>query len=96
MKLKDRGIADGLALCVGASINFMTGIEKRAPPWMQKLGFEWLFRLLQNPRRMAKRYLLHGPRIFLLLPRIELKLRGPTTVRPSVAPNIIDGPRKVV
>jgi exopolysaccharide biosynthesis WecB/TagA/CpsF family protein len=74
-KLKERGVARGLALCIGAAIDFMTGIEKRAPLWMQRLGFEWLFRLLQNPRRMAKRYLLRGPRIFLLLPRIELRVR---------------------
>jgi len=74
-KLKERGIARGLALCVGASIDFITGIERRAPVWMQNLGFEWLFRLMQNPKRMAKRYLLRGPRIFLLLPRIELRLR---------------------
>ena len=74
-KLKERGVARGLALCVGASINYMTGIERRAPVWIQKLGFEWLFRLTQNPKRMAKRYLVRGPRIFLLLPRIELRLR---------------------
>ena len=75
VKLKERGTARGLALCVGASINFVTGVERRAPLWMQRLGFEWFFRLLQNPRRMAKRYLVRGPRIFFLLPRIELRLR---------------------
>ncbi len=74
-KLKERGVARGLALCIGAAIDFMTGVEKRAPLWVQRLGFEWLFRLLQNPRRMAKRYLVRGPRIFLLLPRIELRVR---------------------
>jgi exopolysaccharide biosynthesis WecB/TagA/CpsF family protein len=78
-KLKERGIARGLALCIGASVDFVTGIEKRAPNWMQQLGFEWLFRLLQNPRRMAKRYLVRGPIIFLLLWRIELRLRKQTT-----------------
>ena len=78
-KLKERGIARGLALCVGASVDFITGIEKRAPNWMQQLGFEWLFRLLQNPRRMAKRYLVRGPIIFLLLWRIELRQRKQTT-----------------
>jgi len=89
-KLKQRGIARGLALCVGASINYITGIERRAPLWMQKLGFEWLFRLLQNPKRMSKRYLLRGPRIFLLLPRIELRLRR----RPadSVGSNVMPNP----
>jgi len=74
-KLKERGRARGLALCVGAAVNFLTGIEKRAPQWMQHLGFEWLFRLMQDPRRMAKRYLVRGPRIFLLLWRIEFRLR---------------------
>jgi exopolysaccharide biosynthesis WecB/TagA/CpsF family protein len=75
LKLKERGAARGLALCVGAAINFVTGVERRAPLWVQHWGLEWLFRLLQNPRRMAKRYLVRGPRIFLLLPRIEFKLR---------------------
>src|ERR1700676_3514630 len=79
-KLKQRGIARGLALCIGASINFITGVEKRAPQWIQKSGFEWLFRLVQNPKRLAKRYLVRGPRIFLLLPHIELRLRRPIAV----------------
>ncbi|MGH9521040.1 MAG: WecB/TagA/CpsF family glycosyltransferase [Terriglobales bacterium] len=74
-RLKDRGIARGLTLCVGASINFLTGLERRAPPWMRRLGFEWLFRLLQNPGRMAWRYLIRGPRIFALLPRMRIQLR---------------------
>jgi exopolysaccharide biosynthesis WecB/TagA/CpsF family protein len=89
-QLKERGVARGLALCVGASINYITGHEKRAPVWMQKLGFEWLFRLMQNPKRMAKRYLLRGPRIFLLLPRIELRLRR----RPAdlIASKVIPSP----
>jgi exopolysaccharide biosynthesis WecB/TagA/CpsF family protein len=78
MKLKERGMARGLAMCVGASIDFMTGVERRAPPWMQRSGFEWLYRLLQNPRRMATRYLVRGPRIFLLLPRIEFRIRRPS------------------
>jgi exopolysaccharide biosynthesis WecB/TagA/CpsF family protein len=79
-KLKERGRARGLALCVGAAVNFLTGIEERAPQWMQRLGFEWLFRLMQDPRRMAKRYLVRGPRIFLLLWRIEFRLRRAAAV----------------
>jgi exopolysaccharide biosynthesis WecB/TagA/CpsF family protein len=88
-KLKERGVARGLALCIGASINFITGVEKRAPLWMRKSGFEWLFRLVQNPRRLAKRYLVRGPRIFLLLPHIELRLRRPTAV-PREVPTMAD------
>jgi len=76
--LKARGIARGLALCIGASLNFITGHEKRAPVWMQKLALEWLYRLLQNPRRLARRYLVRGPRIFGLLRRSRVVLRKAT------------------
>jgi exopolysaccharide biosynthesis WecB/TagA/CpsF family protein len=65
--LKARGRARGLALCVGASINFITGEERRAPAWMQRAGLEWLFRLKQSPRRLARRYLVRGPQVFALL-----------------------------
>ncbi len=83
-KLKERGVARGLALCVGASVNYITGVERRAPLWMQQLGFEWLFRLLQDPRRLAKRYLVRGPRIFLLLRRIELRVRRHAAVTSEI------------
>lgn len=73
-KLRSRGIARGLTLCIGASIDFLTNVERRAPQWMQKAGAEWAFRLIQDPRRMAKRYLLRGPRIFLLLRHIKFDL----------------------
>jgi exopolysaccharide biosynthesis WecB/TagA/CpsF family protein len=85
-KLKERGHARGLALCVGASINYLTGIERRAPQWMQRVGFEWLFRLLQNPKRMAKRYLVRGPLIFLLLWKIEFRVRrSPVSTEPVIS-----------
>lgn len=74
-KLKERGKVRGLALCIGAAINFLTGIEQRAPHWMQEAGLEWLYRLTRDPRRLWKRYLVRGPKIFLLLPRIELRVR---------------------
>lgn len=70
-ELLRRGRARGLALCVGASINFLTGVERRAPHWMQKSGIEWVYRLLHDPVRLARRYLVRGPRIFFLLSRIK-------------------------
>jgi UDP-N-acetyl-D-mannosaminuronic acid transferase (WecB/TagA/CpsF family) len=73
--LKSRGIARGLAMCIGASINFLTGEERRAPLWMQRCGIEWSFRLLQAPGRMAGRYLVRGPRVFALLYRAAVVLR---------------------
>lgn len=73
--LRARGKAKGLALCIGASLNFLTGKEKRAPFWVQQLSLEWMFRLLQNPRRLAQRYLVRGPRIFAHMRRSRVVLR---------------------
>jgi exopolysaccharide biosynthesis WecB/TagA/CpsF family protein len=73
--LKARGKASGLALCIGASLNFLTGAEKRAPLWMQQMALEWLFRLTREPARMAHRYLIRGPRIFNYLWRDRIEVR---------------------
>ena len=56
--------AKGVGLCIGASIDFLTGEQHRAPIWLQKAGLEWLYRLLSNPQRLARRYLIECPRIF--------------------------------
>lgn len=58
--------ARGTALCVGASIDFLLGRVNRAPRWMRRLSLEWLHRLLSDPRRMWRRYVVEGPRILLL------------------------------
>ena len=65
-KLKQRGKATGVALCVGASIEFLTGAKRRAPLWIQQLSLEWLFRLASEPRRLWRRYILDGPRILAI------------------------------
>jgi N-acetylglucosaminyldiphosphoundecaprenol N-acetyl-beta-D-mannosaminyltransferase len=44
----------------GISFSFVSGDVKRAPLWAQRLGLEWLHRLVQEPRRLARRYLLEG------------------------------------
>jgi exopolysaccharide biosynthesis WecB/TagA/CpsF family protein len=61
--------ATGMALSIGASLDFITGRQTRAPRWMQQLSLEWAHRLLSDPRRMWRRYLVEGPRIFLLAAR---------------------------
>lgn len=47
-------------LGIGISFSFLAGRVRRAPPWMQRMGLEWLHRLAQEPRRLAKRYLVDG------------------------------------
>jgi N-acetylglucosaminyldiphosphoundecaprenol N-acetyl-beta-D-mannosaminyltransferase len=44
---------------VGSSFEFVNGVRRRAPQWLQQLGLEWAFRLVQQPR-FWRRYLLHG------------------------------------
>ena len=61
--------ATGMALCIGASLDFITERQRRAPKLMQKLSIEWLHRLASDPKRMWRRYLVEGPRIFLLAAR---------------------------
>ena len=65
--IADHPQARGVGLCIGASIDYLTGKQQRAPVWMQKVGLEWLHRLLCDPRRLASRYLIECPRIFYLM-----------------------------
>jgi N-acetylglucosaminyldiphosphoundecaprenol N-acetyl-beta-D-mannosaminyltransferase len=51
---------------VGAAFDFLAGQKRQAPRGMQRLGFEWLFRLVTEPRRLARRYLRQNPRFALL------------------------------
>lgn len=62
----ERGDCVGLGLCVGASLDFLSGRTKRAPKWMQNMRLEWLFRLGSEPKRLWKRYLFEAPKIFYL------------------------------
>lgn len=51
---------------VGGAFDIIAGKTKRAPEWMQRIGMEWLFRVIQEPRRLWKRYLV-GNTIFIWL-----------------------------
>jgi exopolysaccharide biosynthesis WecB/TagA/CpsF family protein len=59
--------ATGIGLCVGAALEFCAGAKRRAPGWMQNAGLEWLHRLGQDPRRLARRYLLDDPPVLFAL-----------------------------
>ncbi|MBO9714536.1 WecB/TagA/CpsF family glycosyltransferase [Sphingomonas sp.] len=63
-EMAESGRVTGTALCIGASVDFLVGAQQRAPEWVQKANLEWAWRLLGNPRRLAKRYLVDGPAIF--------------------------------
>ncbi len=54
-------------LGVGAAFDFHAGLVKRPPRWIQRTGFEWLYRLIIEPRRLWRRYLVLGPQFMWLL-----------------------------
>jgi N-acetylglucosaminyldiphosphoundecaprenol N-acetyl-beta-D-mannosaminyltransferase len=62
-------IAAPVALCVGATIDFLADEKPRAPVWMRRVGLEWAHRLASEPKRLAKRYL----RDAWIFPRLILK-----------------------
>ncbi len=64
----------GLIMCVGSAVDFLSGTHKRAPMAFQRFGMEWLHRLLTNPRRLWRRYLVEGPNIFILY--LKRRMRG--------------------
>ena len=70
-----RGLTGGVGLCVGASLEFLTGEKRRAPCWSQRANLEWLYRLLSEPRRLWRRYLCEGPAIVAVVLRWRLNRR---------------------
>ena len=66
----------GPILCVGASFDFAAGTTKRAPKWIQKIGFEWVWRLASDPGRLWKRYLVQDSRFLPLALKEILKAKS--------------------
>ena len=52
-------------LGIGISFSFIAGELPRAPEWAKKSGLEWLYRLISEPKRLAKRYLVQGLPFFI-------------------------------
>jgi N-acetylglucosaminyldiphosphoundecaprenol N-acetyl-beta-D-mannosaminyltransferase len=61
-----------VSVSVGISFDYVAGTVKRAPRWMQDSGFEWLFRLCIEPKRLWKRYLVDDPKFFWYLLKQKL------------------------
>lgn len=67
-----RGTAVGTGLCVGNSLNFLTGLSTRAPQAYRSLGVEWLHRLIQDPKIQVKRVFVDSMPIFLAAAKARL------------------------
>lgn len=64
-----------LLVGVGAAFDFHAGLVKQAPPWMQRSGLEWSYRLMREPRRLWRRYARYNPRFVLGFARQYLRER---------------------
>lgn len=65
-----------MSFSIGATIDFEAGVQKRAPHWVNKIGMEWLYRLLSDPGRMFKRYIIDDMKIFKLAWKYKKEDRG--------------------
>ena len=70
-------------LAVGAAINFEAGIVKRSPHWMSRVGLEWLYRLVSEPQRLWKRYLIESWLFFWLLIQQRINKRSQSNLERS-------------
>jgi N-acetylglucosaminyldiphosphoundecaprenol N-acetyl-beta-D-mannosaminyltransferase len=61
MKRWPAGVESPVFLAVGASFEMLFGLRKRAPEWIQRLGMEWFYRFIQEPRRLFVRYFVRDP-----------------------------------
>ncbi len=61
---------------VGAAFDFHAGLKRQAPPWMQRSGLEWLYRLVSEPRRLGPRYLRNNPEFILRMATGRLRKRS--------------------
>lgn len=81
-RLHRTGRATGIGLCIGSSLHFLTGVERRAPSALRGSGLEWAFRLAQDPRRLWRRYLVRGPAIFRIAARHTAPMLAASALRP--------------
>ncbi|GAB4386484.1 MAG: WecB/TagA/CpsF family glycosyltransferase [Elainellaceae cyanobacterium] len=66
-KYKEQFKTVKIFMAIGATIDFEAGNVKRSPKWVSEVGLEWLYRLLSEPRRLWRRYILEGPVFFWFL-----------------------------
>jgi len=64
-----------IAVGVGAAFSFFAGTVKRAPGWIEKSGFEWLWRFTQEPRKLWRRDFVDGPRFLFHVVLEMMRLR---------------------
>jgi N-acetylglucosaminyldiphosphoundecaprenol N-acetyl-beta-D-mannosaminyltransferase len=74
-------LAVPVSMAVGSTFDYLAGRLKRAPMWMQRAGLEWSFRLVQEPRRLWRRYLVNDPPFIYQV--LRQRLRGASSTQPQ-------------
>jgi N-acetylglucosaminyldiphosphoundecaprenol N-acetyl-beta-D-mannosaminyltransferase len=69
MQLNCPTLPIGAAISVGAALDTTAGLRKRAPRWTHRIGMEWMYRLLHEPRRLWRRYLIGNTQFIVLIVR---------------------------
>ena len=62
-----------VAVCVGGTFNVISGQRKRAPIWVQRIGLEWFWRMMQEPRRLWRRYLINDSKFIWIVLKEKVK-----------------------
>jgi len=83
-KYKNRLTNIDLFFAIGATIDFESGVLPRAPKWMTKIGLEWFFRMIKDPKRLVKRYLIDDiPFFFLIFKQMIGLYKNPFVGKPK-------------
>lgn len=64
-----------VSFCLGATIDFISGAKSPPPDFLKVIGFAWIWRLIQEPSRLWRRYLLHDMKIFFYILQEKLRLK---------------------
>ncbi len=70
------GMHDATFVAIGAAFDFIAGTKSQAPRWVMRVGMEWLYRLVTEPRRLWKRYLVYNAKFVRLLWRSRRQRQG--------------------
>lgn len=83
----------GVPVCagIGGVLNFLAGTVKRAPTWMQSVGLEWLYRIMQEPARLWRRYFLEDLPVFVRM-LMEPTVNNAPLNRPAYRPIVVGNP----
>jgi UDP-N-acetyl-D-mannosaminuronic acid transferase (WecB/TagA/CpsF family) len=85
-------LAPAVLLGIGATLDFIAGTVRRAPRWASRVGLEWAVRLAQEPRRMARRYLVRDPAILgIAVEMLRMPREGALLSREGVSQPLLPG-----